>query len=326
MPGTPRGETPAVSRDFQQILGSQSLRFDRHPRSLGGTKYAYAVLSRRARGVSIGLNLNPDKICNFDCVYCQVDRTVPPAVRKVDEDLLLEELEGMVSLAATGELEKLTRHVDGIPAAYRRIADVAFSGDGEPTSYPGWSGLVDKVGDLIQRSLPGVPMTLITNASLFHRPRVREGLERLAARGGHVWAKLDAGTEDFYARVAVTSIPFERILENIGEEARRHPLVIQSLFFRFGSQAPPAREIAAFAERLADLVAGGGHLRAVQLTTIARKPPRPDVKALGVDELGAIERVVRGAIPGVPVEVYPAAGEFGPADDAGGDAEGEDER
>ena len=63
-----------------------------HRRTFEENLYVYAVVSRRSKGVSIGLNLNPDKVCNFDCVYCQVDRTTPPVVRQVDVPRLLAEL------------------------------------------------------------------------------------------------------------------------------------------------------------------------------------------------------------------------------------------
>ena len=49
----------------------------RHERSFEANRFVYPVLSRRAGGLSVGINLNPDKICNFDCIYCQVDRVSP---------------------------------------------------------------------------------------------------------------------------------------------------------------------------------------------------------------------------------------------------------
>ncbi|MGB9625323.1 MAG: radical SAM protein, partial [Phycisphaerae bacterium] len=70
--------------------------FASHARDWRQNYYVYPVLSRRAHGVSIGVNLNPDKACNFDCIYCQVDRTVPPAVRKVDVAVLRRELDEML--------------------------------------------------------------------------------------------------------------------------------------------------------------------------------------------------------------------------------------
>ncbi len=48
-----------------------------HRRTFRENLYVYAVVSRRSKGISIGINLNPDKICNFDCIYCQVDRKTP---------------------------------------------------------------------------------------------------------------------------------------------------------------------------------------------------------------------------------------------------------
>ena len=54
-----------------------------HPRRFEDFKFVYPVLSRRAHGISIGINTNPDKVCNFDCIYCQVDRTTEPPVKEV---------------------------------------------------------------------------------------------------------------------------------------------------------------------------------------------------------------------------------------------------
>src|SRR5215472_4428735 len=102
-----------------------------HRRTFEENLYVYAVVSRRSKGVSIGVNLNPDKVCNFDCVYCQVDRTTPPVVRDVDVPRLLEELEEMLDLVLSGRLFEMG-HFQGTPAALRRLNDIAFSGDGEP--------------------------------------------------------------------------------------------------------------------------------------------------------------------------------------------------
>src|SRR6266550_5549046 len=78
--------------------------FTQHSRSWRENRYVYPVISRRSKGLSIGVNLNPDKACNFDCIYCCVDRTVAPTVRDVDLRLLREELEHLIQLAVTGEI------------------------------------------------------------------------------------------------------------------------------------------------------------------------------------------------------------------------------
>src|SRR5437899_5010868 len=98
----------------------------RHPRAYRENLYVYPVLSRRARGISIGINLNPDKVCNFDCIYCQVDRTNPPAVREVDEALLREELRAMLEEARSGALFDRPEF-RALPGPLRVLRDITFA-------------------------------------------------------------------------------------------------------------------------------------------------------------------------------------------------------
>src|SRR5215510_6096304 len=105
-----------------------------HQRTFEANKFVYPVLSRRSRGLSIGVNLNPDKICNFDCIYCQVDRTRQNETQFVEVDALLAELGDMLDLAASGKIFETPTFRD-TPSELRRLNDIAFSGDGEPTTY-----------------------------------------------------------------------------------------------------------------------------------------------------------------------------------------------
>src|SRR5687767_5566593 len=106
----------------------------RHPRRFETNRFVYPVLSRRSGGISVGVNLNPDKVCNFDCIYCQVDRTTQSETRFVEMAQLLEELEDTLQLAASGQLFEQPPF-DAAPSVLRRLNDIAFSGDGEPTTY-----------------------------------------------------------------------------------------------------------------------------------------------------------------------------------------------
>src|SRR3954462_9498498 len=108
--------------------------FTQHSRSWQRNRYVYPVISRRSKGLSIGVNLNPDKVCNFDCIYCCVDRTVPPTIREVDLDVVREELSHLIELTKTGEIWNQPPF-DQPPPHLRRFNDIAFSGDGEPTSF-----------------------------------------------------------------------------------------------------------------------------------------------------------------------------------------------
>src|SRR5262245_42379891 len=245
----------------EPVSTSRSLYVVRdHRRTFEDNLYVYAVVSRRSKGVSIGINLNPDKICNFDCVYCQVDRKTPPVVRDVDVPRLLEELEGMIDLVESGGLFEMARFHE-TPPAMRRLNDIAFSGDGEPTTCPEFLPIVEAVAELRKRrDLDSVKLVLITNATRFHHPPVRQALSVLDANNGEIWAKLEAGTEAYYHEIERTTIPFQRVLDNIGEAAKARPLVIQAMFLKMHGEGPSAAELDAFCDRLNEIVEGGGRI------------------------------------------------------------------
>jgi wyosine [tRNA(Phe)-imidazoG37] synthetase (radical SAM superfamily) len=273
-----------------------------HQRVFDAHRFVYPVLSRRSGGISLGVNLNPDKVCNFDCIYCQVDRTRQSETRFVELDALLAELESMLGVITGGRLYENSRFAE-TPAAWRRLNDIAFSGDGEPTTYRNFDEIVERCAVVkTQLGLDAVKMVLITNASMFHRPHVERGLKILDAHQGEIWAKLEAGTDAYYQLVERTPIPFRQILDNIAAAARVRPLVIQSLFMRIAGQAPPADELAAFCDRLNEITASGGRLSLVQVYTVARKPAENFVAPLSDAEVDAIVELVtsRTGIPAKP--------------------------
>jgi wyosine [tRNA(Phe)-imidazoG37] synthetase (radical SAM superfamily) len=274
-----------------------------HARSFEGNLYVYPVLSRRARGISVGLNLNPDKLCNFDCVYCQVDRAEPGRASALEPGVLLQELEAMLELVASGEIYRDDRFAS-VPVPLRRLNDIAFSGDGEPTAAPEFGRVVRDVASLKQRrGLAKVKLILLTNATLLHRPQVRAALEVLDANHGEIWAKLDAGTEAYYRTIDRSNVRFERILANLREAARRWPIVVQSLFLSLQGRGPSASEIDAYVGRLEELIAGGGKVKLVQVYTVARKPADARVAPLDGLELERIGAAVRARLD-VQVDVF----------------------
>ena len=216
------------------------------------------------------MNLNPDKVCNFDCIYCQVDRVTTSETRFVGREQLLAELDHMFGLVTSGELFEHPRFRE-TPADLRRLNDIAFSGDGEPTTYRDFDEIVAACAEVKRRhGLDAVKMVLITNASMFHRPAVERGLTILDQNQGEIWAKLEAGTDAYYHLVERTTIPFRRILDNITAAARIRPLVIQALFMRIDGVPPSSEELAAFCDRLER---DNGHRRtAVAGADLYRRP------------------------------------------------------
>jgi wyosine [tRNA(Phe)-imidazoG37] synthetase (radical SAM superfamily) len=277
-----------------------------HPRRFEANRYVYPVLSRRAGGMSIGVNLNPDKVCNFHCIYCQVDRRDSPSPLTplpqgergktkafVDIGRLREELDDMVTLAASGQIFA-QRQFAGTPEPLRRLNDIALSGDGEPTTFSNFADIAALCAEVRRRhGLDALKLVLITNATMFHREEVQRGLEILDANNGEIWAKLDAGTEEYYRQIAASSIPFRRILDNLILAARQRPIVIQTLFLRMHEQPPTPAELDAYCERLNEITAAGGQIKLVQIHTVARVPAESWVTSLGNDEVDAIVALVR---------------------------------
>jgi wyosine [tRNA(Phe)-imidazoG37] synthetase (radical SAM superfamily) len=281
---------------------TRTLSHDYHPRTLDRNRYVYAVLSRRSGGVSIGINLNPDKVCNFDCVYCQVNRRLPGSERRVDLNILERELKDILLRAKSGDLFA-TAPFKGVDQQFQKVTDIAFSGDGEPTTCPHFKAAVElAIAAKKDAGLADLKLVLITNATMFHRARVKQALLLFDQNEGKIWAKLDAGTEPYYKRVDVTTIPFQRILDNLLDAARCRPIVIQSLFMRLYGQPPDADEIAAYCGRLTDLRSNGGKVELVQIHTVARAPAQPYVGALSDSEVDAIAAQVRRI--SIPVATY----------------------
>src|SRR5690348_9190864 len=73
-------------------------------RDFGGNRFVYTVVSPRARGLSVGVNLTPDKQCNFDCPYCEVDRSAIGQTPELDLDVLSAELQVTLALVHSGNV------------------------------------------------------------------------------------------------------------------------------------------------------------------------------------------------------------------------------
>lgn len=276
-----------------------------HSRNWRKNRFVYPVLSRRSQGLSIGLNLNPDKVCNFDCIYCQVDRRSEAETQFVETGRLLAELDAMLARVAAGTLFD-EPEFRSLPAPLRRLNDIAFSGDGEPTTYRNFDEIVAAVASLKrQHDLGDVRLVLITNASMFHKPAVERGLALLDQNQGEIWAKLEAGTDAYYQLVERTRIPFRRVLDNIARAARARPVVIQSLFMRIQGEPPGPAEIDAYCGRLREIVATGGAIKLVQVYTVARPPAESYVAPLDEAALEQIASQVRQL--GLAARVFGAA-------------------
>ena len=120
-----------------------------------------------------------------------------------------------------------------------------------------------------------------------------------------MWAKLDAGSENYFNEISRSHISLKDILGNIIMTARKHPVIIQSCFNRIAGILPSQNEIISYCNRLKEIRDYGGMVRLVQLYTVARLPSEEYVTPLTEDELNLIAREVR-KIADLPAEVFAA--------------------
>lgn len=274
-----------------------------HDRRRGGRTYVYPVVSRRARGVSVGVNLNPNAACNWRCAYCQVPDLVRGAGPVIDLSRLATELGDLLDeIAAPGWMEA---HA---PADARRLNDVAFSGDGEPTSSPQFPDAVEAVhAALDARGLSAtVKRVLITNGSLVHQPRVQDGLRRLARAPAEVWFKMDAGTDAGLRRMNDTHTTIARQRDNLALAARLAPTWVQTMVLDRGGPSLDGAELDAYVALLRGVVADGAPLRGVLLYGLARPPLQPEGATLQPLPAALLARIAdavhRGT--GLPVSLH----------------------
>jgi len=275
-----------------QIRSSLAVVQD-HSREFADFAFVYPVISRRSRGLSIGINLNPDKLCNFDCIYCEVDRRVPGRVSRVNLNQIQDELAAMIHFVRDGGLAKEPKF-DELPSFItRNIKDIAFSGDGEPTLIHNFAECAQAVAEVkCREGLARTKIVLVTDAAGLDKADVKHGLEIMDANHGEVWGKLDAGTEAYFKAVNRTTVRFDRILKNLCETAKTRPIVVQSLFLKIRDELMPPNELTAYCARLNE-IARDGRIKEVHAYTVARPTPETFAAKLCPEELNAIVDVIR---------------------------------
>ncbi|MGL4942039.1 MAG: hypothetical protein ACRC46_02470 [Thermoguttaceae bacterium] len=280
-----------------------------HSSRFDGYEYVYPVISRRARGLSIGVNLSREtRLCSFRCVYCQVaaeyadeyEVAAPSdaASARVNLTRLESELRQLIADAVAGRC--LT---DIAPTESRILRDIALSGDGEPTLSPDFVAVCSLLARLRSELAPTTTkLILITNAAHLDRADVLIGIDTLLANAGEVWGKLDAGYEASFRRLCVPrgGVTLEKIVNNLTTFAAERPLVVQTCLCVHGEQRSLAgAELDAYIATLQKLQ----HLLRVQLYTTARRVPTPDVFPMPTDEVATIAERIRQDV-GVAVETF----------------------
>ncbi len=271
-----------------------------HRRDYSGFHYVYPVVSRRAGGVSVGINLNPNNACNWACIYCQVPDLTRGGPPPIDLDLLETELGTLLGDIVHGDF--LHRHV---AEDARRLMDVAFSGNGEPTSASEFPDAVTRTVAVMHRLglLPALKLRLITNGSLLHRPAVQRGIRALGAVAGEVWFKVDRATATGIERTNGIRLEPQRLSANLETCAALADTWVQTCWFGIDGAAPDDAEEAAYLDFIARVA---GKIKGVHLYGLARPSMQPGAERLLRLPATALEALAaRIADRGIAVSVSP---------------------
>ena len=274
-----------------------------HDRDSAGMTYVYPVVSRRAGGVSVGINLNPNNACNWACVYCQVPGLTRGTAPEIDLAQLENELRAMLTRILHGDFMQ-TR----VPAGARRLNDIALSGNGEPTSAKVFPQVIELIGrvmadfDLVGK----IKLVLITNGSLVDRSRVQNGLRKMAALNGEVWFKFDSATASGMRTINQTRIAPDKQFERLGLAARLCPTWLQTCVFALDGAPPSEIERNAYLAAVSRIRQQQIPVQGVLLYGLARPSMQAQasrLSALPAAWLDAFAENIRSA--GLPVKVSP---------------------
>ncbi len=284
----------------QAFIPVQPLSTQQHNRDVLGLTYVYPVISRRAGGVSIGINLNPNNACNWHCIYCQVPNLQRGNAPIINLQQLKLELDGLLDQVLNGDFMQL--HV---PEDARRICDIALSGNGEPTSAVEFAEVIDLIGEAKKKfNLPeDLPIRLITNGSLINREEVQAGLRKLAALQGEVWFKVDAAEIDQIQLINGVKLKPNSIAARLKLCASIAPTWVQTCMFKIDGRVPDAQVLSSYACLLKE--AGPERLQGVLLYGLARPSLQEGAQrlaALNADEIEACAKQIR-AETGLVVKV-----------------------
>ena len=236
--------------------------------------YIYGPVASRRLGGSLGVDLVPRKVCDYDCVYCQLGRTTRKTVRR----------EAYVPAEAV--LEQLERRLEEESG----IDYITLAGSGEPTLHSELAGIIAGI-----RRLSALPIAVITNGTLLGDDDVAAA----CAGADLVIPSLDAADEATFQAV---NRPCEELsLEGVvaGMESFRKGFSGEvwlevMLVEGYNAREEQVRQLEPLIERISP--------QKVQLNTVVRPPSEADAKPLDEAELAGLAAMLgagAGAVPPV---------------------------
>ncbi len=275
------------------------LSYTDHSRNFREYRYIYPVVSRRAEGVSLGINLNTNNACNWRCVYCQVEGLLRGKPEAIDLARLESELESMLHWILRGDF--IANHA---PEGLQRLNDLCLSGNGESTLAPEFLTVCEIIARLRQRcAVPqAVKTILISNGSEMHKAEIQQGLRIIAANSGEVWFKIDRATGPGIAQVNQVNLQLSGVVERFKLAAACCPIMVQSCWFKTAGQDPEEEEVTSFIALIREIK---DYVSGVLLYSTARNPQLPEGQGISQVSLEFLAQMAQQLqYCGIPVKYY----------------------
>jgi wyosine [tRNA(Phe)-imidazoG37] synthetase (radical SAM superfamily) len=220
------------------------------------------VQSRRF-GHSLGINLLPlsNKVCNFNCVYCECGWT------DLKSQTVLYFPYEVICAKIKHSFQELARK--SIP-----IDCITFAGNGEPTMHPRFNDIIDAVIAYRNEYLPGRKIVVLSNAALAGNPKVFDALQKADLRV----LKLDAGSDAMFQRID-KPLSGKSIAWHITKlKAFKGRLIIQTIFLKGRHNGESIdnteeKELELWIKAIKDI-----HPESVMIYTLDRPAPEPELE------------------------------------------------
>jgi wyosine [tRNA(Phe)-imidazoG37] synthetase (radical SAM superfamily) len=265
-----------------------------HDRRIAGLKYIYPVISRRAGGLSIGVNFNTNNACNWRCIYCQVPDLKAGNAPEMDFDLLAEELRYFLDEVLHGDFFRQYQ----LEPHLQSIKDIAISGNGEPTSLKSFAKAAVLIAEIATEFgiFPAAKFVLISNGSLIHQLEVQKGLQIMANFNGELWFKLDSATESGRKLINNTGQNQKKLIDHLQIASSLIPTRLQTCMLHFQNQLWTQNEKQAYLTLLKTLQDKHIVLQSIMLYSIARQSLQPEAEQLSnpcIEEMQAFAEDIK---------------------------------
>ncbi len=248
----------------------------------------FGPINSRRLGVSLGVNLTPNdgKICTFDCLYCEAGFNAqgpgttgfPP--RENVARLLESRLKNMSEA--------------GLP-----LDVITFSGNGEPTLHPDFSGVIDDTLRLRDKYYPNAKVSVLCNSTRLSSQSVCEALRKV----DNNILKLDSAITPTMRAIDRPNSPdftSERVIDQIAQFGEQ--CIVQTMFLRghhdgvnIDNTTPD--EVQALIEAYKKI-----HPKEVMIYSIDRKTPAENLEKVSKEELQSIAEKITSET-GIKVQV-----------------------